>query len=121
MKFLIDAHLPGRLVAYLVEHGHDALHVSALPNGFETSDAEIAAWADTEARVVISKDADFVNSHRVSGVPARLLAIKTGNISNAELIALFDTLLDDIARAFRGASYVELHQSVLVVNSSKPR
>lgn len=121
MKFLIDAHLPGRLVAYLVEHGHDALHVSALPHGFETSDAEIAAWADADGSVVISKDADFVNSHRVSGVPARLLAIRTGNISNAELIAIFDTLLDEIARAFGAASYVELHRSVLVVNSSEPR
>lgn len=65
MKFLIDAHLPGRLAGYLEAQGHDAIHVATLPRGFETSDAEITAWADADERVVVSKDADFVNSHLV--------------------------------------------------------
>lgn len=119
MKFLVDAHLPVRLADYLVVKGHDAIHVSTLPRGFETPDAEITARADSDERVVVSKDADFMNSHLVAGRPARLLVIKTGNISNAGLIAIFEALLSEIVIAFGAASYVELHRTVLMVNSSR--
>lgn len=117
MKFLVDAHLPVRLCHYLVSKGHDAMHVSTLPRGFEIPDAEITAWADSDERVVVTKDADFVNSHLVVGRPARLLIIKTGNISNAGLIEVFDALLAEIVVAFRAAAFVELRRTVLVVNS----
>ncbi|MBP8920964.1 MAG: DUF5615 family PIN-like protein [Micropruina sp.] len=119
MKFLVDAHLPVRLVDYLVANGHDAIHVSTLSRGFETSDAEITAFADADQRLVVSKDADFVNSHLVAGRPARLLVIKTGNISNAGLIAIFEALLTEVVSAYSAASYVELHRTVFVVNSSR--
>ncbi|MCC7163044.1 MAG: DUF5615 family PIN-like protein [Anaerolineae bacterium] len=41
MKFLINAHLPRRIVRRLVELGHDALHTMDLPRGNRTSDSFI--------------------------------------------------------------------------------
>jgi hypothetical protein len=70
VKFLVDAQLPARLARLLNEHGHDATHTSELPNANRTPDDEIAATADTEDRVVISKDRDFRNSHFLKGTPA---------------------------------------------------
>ncbi len=56
MKFLVDAQLPTRLTQQLAAAGHDAVHTSELPNGNRTPDAEIAALADAEDRVVVTKD-----------------------------------------------------------------
>jgi predicted nuclease of predicted toxin-antitoxin system len=62
MNFLVDAHLPRRLARRLQEAGHDALHTLDLPRGNRTTDTEINAISLSERRVVITKDADFVNS-----------------------------------------------------------
>jgi predicted nuclease of predicted toxin-antitoxin system len=63
VKFLVDAQLPARLARHLADAGHDARHSSDLPDGNRTSDAEICLTADTEGRVVVSKDRDFRDSH----------------------------------------------------------
>lgn len=62
MKFLVDAQLPRRLTFALQAAGHDAIHTLDLPNGNATSDAEINAVSERDQRIVITKDADFVNS-----------------------------------------------------------
>lgn len=46
MKFLVDAQLPRRLTRILREQGHEAWHTLDVPAGNETSDAEVARWAD---------------------------------------------------------------------------
>lgn len=43
MKFLVDAQLPRRLVLRLREAGHDAVHTLDLPDGNQTSDAQVNA------------------------------------------------------------------------------
>lgn len=118
MKFLIDAQLPRKIVGYLGDRGHDAVHVASMPDGFVTPDAEITTAADAEGRVVVSKDADFVNTHLVSGKPAKLLVVRVGNSSNAELFRLLDRFLDQIVDAFDHAYYVELHRTLLVIHSA---
>lgn len=39
MRFLVDAQLPRRFCAWLVEAGHDAVHTLELPKGNRTSGA----------------------------------------------------------------------------------
>jgi predicted nuclease of predicted toxin-antitoxin system len=63
VKFLVDAQLPARLARLLSDHGHDALHRRDMPRGNRSADAEIAAVADAEDRVVVSKDRDFRDTH----------------------------------------------------------
>src|SRR5436309_5107 len=89
MNFLVDAQLPRRLALRLQEAGHDVLHTFDLPAGNRTTDTEINALSLRESRVVITKDADFVNSFLLVGQPYKLLVISTGNITNLKLEALF--------------------------------
>src|SRR5687768_13896443 len=78
MKFLVDAQLPRRLVSRFRESGHDALHTLDLSNGNRTTDTEINDLSEREQRVVVTKDADFVNSFHLTGKPYKLLLISTG-------------------------------------------
>ena len=62
MKLLVDAQLPRWLAKQLAATGHDAIHVVALSGGSRTPDEIITAVAVKEARIVVTKDADFVAS-----------------------------------------------------------
>ena len=53
---------PPKPVEVLRDAGHDALHTLDLPKRNRTTDAEIHEISAREHRVVITKDADFVNS-----------------------------------------------------------
>ena len=63
MKFLVDAQLPRRLARWLQRMGYDALHTLDLPSGNQTTDTEINACAARDGRIVVTQDADFVNTH----------------------------------------------------------
>lgn len=119
MKFLVDAQLPPRLAKLIDEHGHDATHTSELPNGNRTPDDEIADTADAEGRVVISKDRDFRYTHFLKGSPRRLLVVHTGNISNNDLLALFDANIDRIVAALDEAPLAILGPESLSIYPSK--
>ncbi|REJ07230.1 hypothetical protein DY023_04365 [Microbacterium bovistercoris] len=121
MRFLVDAQLPARLALWLRKVGFDAMHSSDLPDGNRSTDADIAKIADADDRVVVSKDADFLLSHVVSGSPQRLLVVATGNIRNDELIALFDELMGTIASRLRQYAVVELHPGFLRVHDQELR
>lgn len=86
MKFLVDAQLPARLARFLTAAGHDSLHTTELPDGNLTSDQQIAATADADGRVVVTKDRDFRDSHILQRSPQQLLVVATGNVSNDELL-----------------------------------
>ncbi len=115
MKFIIDAQLPRRAVDWLRAAGCDALHTLDLPNANHTSDAQISTFADQDERVVITKDADFVDSHTLHRRPAKLLLISTGNISNAELEKLIVPLIATIVREFEVNSFIELGRTGIIV------
>jgi predicted nuclease of predicted toxin-antitoxin system len=78
MNFLVDAQLPRRMVAWLTATGCDAIHTLDLPGANRTTDEQINDVADREQRVVITKDADFVDSHLLRGRPAKLLQYRPG-------------------------------------------
>lgn len=116
MKFLIDAQLPRRLSRILQQNGHDAIHTLDLPEQNKTKDPVIISMADAEQRVVITKDADFVDSFILSNRPSKLLVVTTGNISNQALESLFIAALPQIEEAFRNHSYVELSRTALITH-----
>lgn len=115
MNFLIDAHLPRRMAAWLTAAGCDAVHTLDLPDGNRTTDDQVNNVADREQRAVISKDADFVDAHILRGRPAKLLLVSTGNISNRDLEALMIPLIPDIVREFGPHSFLELGRSGIIV------
>src|SRR5690348_11257595 len=101
MNFLVDAQLPRRMAAWLFAAGCNAIHTLHLPDGNQTTDEQINDVADREQRVVVSKDADFVDGHLLRGRPAKLLLISTGNISNRDREALVTPLIPGIVREFQ--------------------
>ena len=121
MKFLVDAQLPVRLAVFLADRGHDAVHVSSLLNGNRTTDAAIAAIADSEGRVVVSKDSDFRHSHLAGGTPAKLLVIGVGNTTNNDLIDLFGARLEQLVAVLANTALVELRHGLLVLHPAREK
>ena len=78
MKFLIDAQLPITLSEFLNSKGLDSIHTLELPNKNFTKDNQIARIANEESRIVITKDADFLESYLVKNEPKKLILVKTG-------------------------------------------
>jgi predicted nuclease of predicted toxin-antitoxin system len=117
MRLLVDAQLPRRLVYRLREAGHDAKHTLDLPAGNRTTDSEIVEIAAAEERVVVTKDADFVNAFVVWGQPRKLLLISTGNITNRELERLFLANIGPIAELFEEYDFVELDRKGVTIHS----
>lgn len=117
MNFLVDAQLPRRMVAWFAAVGCNAVHTLDLVEANRTTDSQVTEVADREGRVVVTKDADFVDSHLLQGRPAKLLLISTGNISNRELEALLTPLIPDIVREFQSHSFLELSQAGVEIRS----
>jgi predicted nuclease of predicted toxin-antitoxin system len=116
MNFIVDAQLPRRIAAWLRENGHDAIHTLELEDANRTTDAAITNLAMRDQRIVITKDADFVDSHILHGRPEKLLLISTGNISNRELESVLLPNLPVVVAAFQASSFVELSRRGILVH-----
>lgn len=117
MKFLIDAHLPMALKTWLINRGHDVIHTRDLPDQNRTDDMDVIRIADSEARIVTSKDSDFQKYHVLYGHPERLLMITTGNIVNRDLLELFENNFSYIEKAFlTGSIVVELSNTTVIIH-----
>lgn len=117
MKFLVDAQLPRRLVSRLREAGHEAVHTLDLPLGNRTPDSAINELSISEGYVVITKDADFVNSFLLHQRPHKLLLVSTGNIRNSELESLFMSNLGRIAEQFDTFYFIEINQKTVIFHN----
>lgn len=96
MKFLCDVHISIRLAKHITQRGFECIHVNNILDGFFTKDSEIAQFADQNKFVLITKDRDFKNSFLLRGIPARLIKVNLGNISNDKLIGMLDQHLPQI-------------------------
>ncbi len=81
-----------------------------------TPDSIINQISLAETRVVVTKDADFVDSLLVRGEPYKLLLISTGNITNNDLLYLIEQNLMQIVDAFDQYTYVELDRTHLTIH-----
>jgi predicted nuclease of predicted toxin-antitoxin system len=113
---LLVAQLPCRLAQELGRAGHDAIHVAVLPLANRTPDDAITQWAIREARIVITKDADFVASFWLHRKPPKLLLVSTGNISNDEIWRLFAANLARLETAFAQHDFVELSRGAITIH-----
>ena len=103
------------MAAWLAAAGCDAVHTLDLPDGNRTTDEQINDQAEREQRVVVTKDADFVDSHLLRGRPPKLLLVSTGNITNAELESLVTPLFPDIIREFGSNAFLELSRAGITI------
>jgi len=108
VKFLVDAQLPKSLSVLLNQNGFDAIHTLDLPEQNKTKDCDILKIADSENRVIISKDSDFLESFVLKSKPKKLIIIKTGNIPNKNLIKLFEEHLETIIKMISRSNLIEI-------------
>lgn len=90
MKFLCDVHISYKLVRQLISLGFESVHVNEILDKSETKDSDLCKYADQNNYVVISKDSDFRDSFFVKQTPKKLIKINLGNISNQELLGIFN-------------------------------
>ena len=116
MKFIVDTQLPPRLAKFLIEKGFDAIHTMDFPDGHLLDDESIRKIAIADNRIIISKDSDFFNSFLIKGVPPQVLLLRFGNITNNDLISLFEAQLLTIEKLFHinSAGLVEFFPNKLV-------
>jgi len=114
MKFLIDAQLPRRLAAELKQAGFEATHTLELPDGNRTTDQGLIELSIANQLVLVTKDSDFVQSFLLKRQPWKLLLVSTGNISNDELMKLFQMNIGQIARSLTAFDFIELNRSNLI-------
>ncbi|MBK9316448.1 MAG: DUF5615 family PIN-like protein [Acidobacteria bacterium] len=114
MKFLVDAHLPKRLTELLKQVGLDAIHTRDLPLGNRTKDPEIIRVSLEEGRIVVTKDADFVETIILKSQPWKLLLVSTGNITNIELESLFTANIEKITEGFVEFDFIEMDRNNLI-------
>lgn len=108
--------LPRRLVDFFREQGCDVIHTLSLPEGNYTQDSDVIRYADMQQRIVVSKDADFVNSFLLKKQPQRLLLISTGNIRNNDLQSLLATHWMALKIALESSNFVELTRTSIIIH-----
>ncbi len=111
MKFLIDAQLPKSLSEFLKLKGFNSIHTLELPDKNKTKDIQIIKRAIKENRVVISKDNDYLDSFLLKSEPPKLIIVRTGNISNKELLKIFENNFDRITSMLAKGNLVELNRN----------
>ena len=117
MNFLIDVHLPISLSKFLDKREScRATHVNQILSRWNSPDGDICKYADENNLVVVTKDSDFKNSHFINNTPKRVIRVVLGNISNVELISLFEKHLPFIT-PFRSKSkfYIEIGREQLMI------
>ncbi len=117
MKFLVDARLPKILSYFIKSKGINSIHTLELPDKNKTQYGYITRLATDEQFIVITKDADFLESYVLRNEPPKLLLIRTGNIRNSELISLFDKHIEFIMSLFATHSLIEVSKTEIVVQA----
>ncbi|MFO7448058.1 MAG: DUF5615 family PIN-like protein [Ignavibacteriaceae bacterium] len=116
MKFLCDVHLPKKLIQLFNEHNIEAIHGSTILDGWQTKDLDFCRYADENNYIMVTKDSDFRNSHFLQNTPLQLVKINLGNISNNNLLSIFEKYLSAFEKIFENKiAYIEVNKESITV------
>ncbi|MCD6012970.1 MAG: hypothetical protein K0Q79_2832 [Flavipsychrobacter sp.] len=116
LRFLVDAQLPKKLSDLLSQNGLISIHTLDLPQKNATSDKYLKEKSTNENLILITKDDDFLHSFIVEKKPPRLILIKTGNISNKELLEIFTKGLKVIISLIEQHPLIEITREEIIVH-----
>ena len=97
MKFLIDAQLPPALAHWLREAGYDAQAVRDVGLR-DAGDDEIWRYAQTQGRVIVTKDEDFAQRTQTGSSGPVIVWLRIGNTSNAALRTWLEPQMPTLVR-----------------------
>ena len=98
MKLLLDENLSPRLVEAFGDLFPGSVHVHEVGLG-GVEDAAVWAYAKAHGFAIASKDSDFAERSVLEGHPPKVIWIRLGNCSTAEIAGLLRSA-SDIIRAF---------------------
>jgi predicted nuclease of predicted toxin-antitoxin system len=84
MKLLFDQNLACRLVSHLADICPDACHVS-LAGLDRASDDEVWDYARANGFIIVTKDSDFDERSVLRGVPPKVIWLRLGNCTTAQV------------------------------------
>lgn len=108
MKFIVDTQLPPRLAHYITSVGYQTVHTTFYENGHLLDDNTIVVIAKEEDRTIITKDSDFLDNYVIHGAPPKVLVLEFGNISNKDLLKLFDDYFNEVIISFEQGNNIVL-------------
>ncbi|GHT36914.1 hypothetical protein FACS189435_0830 [Bacteroidia bacterium] len=114
LRFIIDTQLPPSLAEFFRRRGFDATHVMDYPQGALASDKEIIAIAKSEARIIVTKDSDFMDYYLLKGYPPSVMLLQLGNIKNNELFVFLDKQAGHVTTL-----YTESLERLLIIQKDK--
>ena len=102
MKFLADVNIAQLVIKFLREKGHDVL--DAKKDLLRESDVKIIKIAQTEARIILTRDKDFIDlvklpKYQVSTIVFRLTDQKPETIKNCSEQLLANTTEGQIVKS----------------------
>jgi len=96
VKLLLDQNLSPRLVAALADVYPDTAHVRQF--GLDkASDDALLAFARNRGFIVVSKDADFLNSQIIRDQSVKIVSIRHGNCSTKKIESILRCHADNAA------------------------
>ncbi len=108
MKFLVDTQLPKMLARRLEREGHEAEHVLDLDLG-QSTDNDVWRNAEKVDAVIVSKDEDFAQWIMSGRSGPKVVWLRVGNCTNAELVGWLLPVWPDVVRALEsGERLVEV-------------
>jgi len=97
MKLLFDENLSPKLPRLLAQQFPESLHVRDCGlKGF--SDEMIWIYARVQGFTIVSKDADFYQRSVLYGYPPKIVWLRIGNCTRADLINLLENYREEIFR-----------------------
>ena len=95
VRLLLDQNLSFKLVHALADLYPDSAHVRVL--GLDTAD-DVTVWEHARANgfVIVSKDSDFYQRSVVFGHPPKVIWVRRGNCSTADIATIRRSHYDDI-------------------------
>jgi predicted nuclease of predicted toxin-antitoxin system len=108
VKFLIDENLPPALRDWLVEWGHEAVHVHDIGLA-RTLDENVAAIAFVRGEIIIYKDSHFADLSLIGRSQARLVWVRCGSLSLGAFRQWFGARFPSVIEQLTaGAELIEL-------------
>ena len=101
MKLLFDQNLSPSLVDSLADIYPESLHVQSV--GLDRAD-DMTVWNFARLRnlVIVTKDADFLESSLIAGAPPKVVWIRRGNCSTSDVETILRRHCDEALQLMQG-------------------
>ncbi len=111
MKFLADMCVAQRVVEWLRQHNHDAVHLREL-NLSRLPDDEVFKKAEMERRIILTFDLDFSEIVAASGkVIPSVITFRLHNTRTPHVINRLEKVINDSREALQNGAIISVEES----------